>query len=258
MAGLFDLSGTVALVTGGNSGVGYGLAEGLVLGGATVQIWGTNPEKTEAALDQLRAHGGAVSAQRVDVSDEGAVIEAVGRLRADLGRLDACFANAGISGNFAGASFLDSTLEDVRRLHRVNIEGTYATLREAAKVMVDQGEGGSLVATASLAGARFGAPHDEAYASTKAGIVGITRSLAVALGKHGIRSNAILPGWTMSPQFEPWAANPKVADKILARIPLRRFGQPADWHGLAVYLASSASSFHSGDVFTIDGAFSVM
>ena len=257
MNDLFDLTGSVALVTGGNSGVGIGLAEGLVRCGATVEIWGTNEAKNSAALEHLRTFGANVSARQVDISEEAQVVEAVAKLRSQLGRLDSCFANAGISGQFANPSFLDSELDEVRRMLKVNVEGTYLTLREAARVMVDQGEGGSLVATSSLAGARFGAPHDEAYAAAKAGIVGIIRSLAVELGKHRIRANALQPGWTMSPQFEPWANNPKVSEKIRSRIPLRRFGQPEDWQGIAAYLASPVSSFHSGDVITLDGGFSV-
>ncbi|MGE0881132.1 MAG: SDR family NAD(P)-dependent oxidoreductase [Acidimicrobiia bacterium] len=253
----FDLTGHVALVTGGNSGVGIGLAQGLVQAGATVRIWGTNPQKNDAAVAELSTFGPNVSAAIVDVSDEEAVRAAMAALVGDLGKIDSCFANAGISGLFANPSFLDSTVDEWRRMLAVNVEGTYVTLREAARYMVERGEGGSLVATASLAGVEFGAPRDEAYAVTKAGIVGLTKSLAVTFGKHGIRANALLPGWTMSPQTEAWAQHDRVAERIMARIPLRRWGQPEDWAGIAVYLASNASSFHTGDTFRLDGGYSV-
>lgn len=254
---LFDLTGKVALVTGGNSGVGIGMAQGLVQAGATVQIWGTNPDKTAAALEQLKAHGDSVSSAIVDVADEAQIVAAMDALIADFGRIDACFANAGISGLWNNPAFVDSTVEEWRRMLAVNVEGTFVTLREASRHMIARGEGGSLVATSSLAGMQFGAPRDEAYAVTKAGIVGLTRSLAVELGKHRIRANAVLPGWTMSPQTEVWAANERAAKSIQARIPLRRWGQPEDWAGIAVYLASDASSFHTGDTLRLDGGYSV-
>lgn len=254
---LFDLSGKVALVTGGNSGVGIGMAQGLVQAGATVQIWGTNPDKTAAALEQLKAHGQSVSSAIVDVADEAQIVAAMNALIADFGHIDACFANAGVSGLWNNPAFVDSTVDEWRRMLSINIEGTFVTLREASRHMIAHGEGGSLVATSSLAGMQFGAPRDEAYAVTKAGIVGLTRSLAVELGKYRIRANAVLPGWTMSPQTEVWAANERAAKSIQARIPLRRWGQPEDWAGIAVYLASDLSSFHTGDTLRLDGGYSV-
>jgi NAD(P)-dependent dehydrogenase (short-subunit alcohol dehydrogenase family) len=257
MPNIFDLSGRVTLVTGGNSGVGLGLAEGLAQAGAVVCIWGTNETKNTAALEHLSKYSSSVSAMRVDISDEEQVRDSISRLVSEQGHLDACFANAGISGMFGNPDFVDSDMGEWQRMMGVNIAGTYVTLREAARQMIAQGDGGSLVATASLAGAVFGAPRDEAYAVTKAGIVGLTRSLAVALGKHRIRVNALLPGWTMSPQFEPWTRNPGVSERIMSRIPLRRFGEPSDWAAIAVYLASPASSFHTGDQFRIDGGYGV-
>lgn len=253
---MWDLSGHVALVTGGNSGIGLGMAEGLARCGADVCVWGTSADKNEAARDRLSACGTRVMASVVDVGAEHEVVDAIGRLVADFGRLDSCFANAGLAGGHTNPRFVDSTLEQWRAVMRVNLDGAYVTFREAARQMIAQGNGGSLVGTASIA-VEFGAPREQSYAAAKAGIVAMVRGLAVELGKYGIRANALLPGWTMSPMTEPWAANPAVAERILPRIPIGRWGRPDEWAGIAVYLASGASTFHTGDTFRIDGGYGV-
>lgn len=252
-----DLKGRSVLVTGGNSGIGLGMAQGLAAAGADICIWGRNPEKNAVAEKQLSGFGRRVVVDAIDVADEGAVVDGMARCVEAFGRLDACFANAAVTGQMRNPRFLDSTLDDWRKLLRVDLDGTYLTLREAARHMVAGGEGGSLVATSSLAGQVFGAPREQAYAAAKAGIVALVRSVAVELGPSGIRANALLPGWTRSPQFDTWLDNPGVADRILPRIPLRRWGDPGDWAGIAVYLASAASSFHTGDVFRIDGGYGI-
>jgi NAD(P)-dependent dehydrogenase (short-subunit alcohol dehydrogenase family) len=253
---MFDLSGQVALVTGGNSGVGLGLATGLARAGSAVCIWGTNPAKNAAALDTLRTAGADATAMIVDISHEDAVEQGMADLVARFGQLDSCFANAAVTGKFGNPSFLDSTLDAWRDEMAVNLDGTYLTLRAAARQMVAQGTGGSLVGTSSLA-ARFGAPRDSGYAAAKAGILALMQSLAVELGKYRIRANTLLPGWTRSPQFDAWLDKPGVGEKIQARIPLRRWGEPDDWAGIAVYLASRESGFHTGDAFRIDGGYGV-
>jgi NAD(P)-dependent dehydrogenase (short-subunit alcohol dehydrogenase family) len=255
---MFDLTGAVALVTGGNSGIGLGLASGLVRAGSAVCLWGTNEDKNRTAVKHLRelATGGRVEAMIVDVSDEHAVDEGMRQVVERLGRLDSCFANAAVTGRFGGTRFVDSTLESWRAEMAVNLDGTYLTLRAAARQMIAQGEGGSLVGTSSLA-ARFGAPRDAGYSAAKGGILALMQTLAVELGKHGIRANTLLPGWTRSPQFDVWLEQPGVADRILPRIPLRRWGAADDWEGIAVYLASRESSFHTGDAFRIDGGYGV-
>jgi NAD(P)-dependent dehydrogenase (short-subunit alcohol dehydrogenase family) len=251
------LTGRAVLVTGGNSGIGLGMAMGLAAAGADVCIWGRSVERNAAAQQKLSTFGRKVEVDAVDVADEAAVVTGMVRCVEALGGLDACFANAAVTGQMRNPRFLDSTLEDWRSLLRVDLDGTYLTLREAARHMVSAGKGGSLVATSSLAGQLFGAPREQAYAAAKAGIVALVRSIAVELGPAGIRANALIPGWTRSPQFDSWLDNPGVTDRILPRIPLRRWGDPADWAGIAVYLASGASSFHTGDVFRIDGGYGI-
>ena len=253
---LFDLSGQVALVTGGNSGIGLGLATGLARAGSAVAIWGTNAGKNAAALEALRSTGADVVAMIVDVREEQAVEDSVNAVVSRFGRLDSCFANAAVTGKFGNPRFTDSTLEAWRAEMAVNLDGTYLTLRAAARQMIAQGTGGSLVGTSSLA-AEFGAPREAGYAAAKAAILALMRTLAVELGKHNIRANALLPGWTRSPQFDAWLEKPGVGDRVMARIPLRRFGEPEDWAGIAVYLASKASGFHTGDAFRIDGGYGV-
>jgi NAD(P)-dependent dehydrogenase (short-subunit alcohol dehydrogenase family) len=256
IADLFDLTGHVAVITGGNSGIGLGMAEGLVRCGADVCIWGTNPEKNAAAVSRLERYGTRVRALVADVGEEAMVVDGFRGVVEHFGRVDSCFANAGLAGGHTNPPFVESTIEQWRSVTRVNLDGAYLTLREAARQMIAQGDGGSLVATASI-GVEFGSPREQAYAASKAGVIAMMRGLAVELGKHGIRATALLPGWTVSPMMEPWAKSQAVQERILPRIPLKRWGTPDEWAGIAVYLASNASSFHTGDTIRIDGGYSV-
>ncbi|MET0820815.1 MAG: SDR family oxidoreductase [Aeromicrobium sp.] len=255
MQNLLDLTDRVVVVTGGNSGLGLGMVEGLLTAGAAVEVWGTNSTKNQSAADSLSQYASKLSFEVVDVGDEASVVEAMSAVAAKHGRLDACFNNAGIVNGFAAPRFVDSSLEEFRRITRVNLDGHYLVMREAARHMIEFGNGGSLVGTASLA-VNFGAPREESYAASKAGVQAIMQSLAVELGKFGIRANTLLPGWTMSVLTEAWTKESHANEKIFPRIPVKRWGQPADWAGIAVYLASEASSFHSGDSFTLDGGYS--
>ncbi len=251
-----DLTGQVALVTGGNSGVGLGMAEGLARAGADVCVWGRSPEKNKAAAEQLAAHGRRVAVYEVDIRDEEAVVAGFIRTVGEFGRLDSCFANAALANAMTSPPFLDSTLQQWRDLMRIDLEGAYLTTREAARHMVELGNGGSIVLTSSIA-ALFGAPREQAYAAAKGALLSLSRSLAVEFGRYGIRANAVLPGWTRSPVFDGWLENPAVSEKVMSRIPLRRWGTPEDWAGVAIYLASPASSFHTGDCLRLDGGYGV-
>lgn len=250
----FDLSGHVALVTGGNSGIGLGMADALARAGADVAIWGTNEKKNAAALEQLQAHGTNVVALRCDVGDEEEVETQFAETLSALGKVDSCFANAGIGGG--APSFHEFTLDQWRRVMRVNLEGVFLTFRAAARHMVERGEGGSLVVTSS-GSAIDGAARNQAYASTKGAVLAMMRGLAVEYARNGIRANAIVPGWIDTPMTEDVLQWEKFQEKVLTRIPVRRWGQPEDFGGLAVYLASSASTFHTGDTIVIDGGYSV-
>jgi NAD(P)-dependent dehydrogenase (short-subunit alcohol dehydrogenase family) len=249
-----DLNGHVAVVTGGNSGIGLGLAAGLIDAGATVTIWGTNPAKNDAACERLSRGPGKVSAVICDVRDESAVCASMADVAQQHGRLDSCFVNAGIAGR--RAALVDTTLEDFRNVTSINVEGAFVTLREAARHMRTFGNGGSLVLTSSML-VNFGAARNHAYGVSKAALLALAKSCAVELGRYGIRSNALLPGWTESEMTADGAfADERFVKAVAPRIPARRWGKPNDFAAVAVYLASPASAFHTGDALLLDGGYS--
>lgn len=252
----FDLSGKSVLVTGGNSGIGLGMAEALAQAGAAVCIWGTNAEKNAAALARLKAHGGKALALACDVGNEQEVEQRFAETVAALGPLHGCFANAGVSGRANVKSFAEMDAEEWKRVTRVNLDGAFYTLRAAARHMVGHGQGGALVGTASLA-AISGQPRGEHYAATKGGLISMIRALAVEFARNGIRANAILPGWIDTAMTEKALNWDKFRDKVLPRVPVRRWGTPEDFGAIAIYLVSDASAYHTGDTFLIDGGYSL-
>jgi NAD(P)-dependent dehydrogenase (short-subunit alcohol dehydrogenase family) len=246
------LTGHVALITGGNSGIGLGMAEGLARAGSDVAIWGTSERKNAAAAEQLGAHGTRVEALVCDVSDEAATDAAFAETVERLGKVDSCFANAGTGGG--GVPFQDITLDEWRRVTGVNLDGTFLTFRAAARHMIERGGGGSLVATSSLTAVEA-APRSEHYAASKAGLLGLVRSLAVELARHRIRVNALMPGWVETAFTAPLLSNEAASSRILPRIPLRRYAQPGDFGSAAVFLADPAAAYHTGDTMVVDGAY---
>ncbi|NWH09287.1 MAG: SDR family oxidoreductase [Alphaproteobacteria bacterium] len=254
----FDLSGKTVLVTGGNGGIGLGMADAVAAAGADVVIWGTNAGKNDAAAATLKAHGGRVMTAKVDVSSQAAVQAGMADAVAKMGRIDAVFANAGI-GNSA-RSFVDITPEQYRQVLAVNLDGVFFTLQEACRHMqaraVKGDPGGSLIVVASLAGIE-GAARNEHYAATKGAVISIMKGVAVEYARYGIRANAILPGWIATDMTAGAQAAPQFAEKVIPRVPMRRWGQPEDFGGIAVYLSSNASAFHTGDTFLIDGGYAV-
>lgn len=251
----FDLGGRGVVVTGGNGGIGLGMARALLAAGARVAIWGSNPEKTHRAHASLVADcgdAGRVHALVCDVGDEAQVERAFADSIAALGRVDACFANAGVSSK--GTLLTEMTLEEFRRVQRVNVEGVFLTFRAAARHMAQHGQGGSLVATASTA-AIEGAARNSHYGASKGAVTSYVRALAVELARHKIRVNSILPGWIVTDMTERSVQNPKFAEAVFPRIPARRWGEIDDFGGIAVFLASDASSYATGEQFVIDGGY---
>lgn len=169
-----------------------------------------------------------------------------------LGSVQACFANAGVSSK--GTLLTEMTLEEFRRVQRVNVEGVFLTFRAAARHMAQHGQGGSLVATASTAAVE-GAARNSHYGASKGAVTSMVRALAVELARHKIRVNSILPGWIVTDMTERSVGNAKFAEAVLPRIPARRWGEIDDFGGIAVYLASDASSYATGEQFLIDGGY---
>lgn len=253
---LFDLTGRVALITGGNGGIGLAMADALAQAGASVEIWGTNATKNAAAIERLKAHGTKINARVVDVSKEAEIVAGIEAAVAEFGRIDACFANAGVSNRWR--SFLDIGGDDYRRVMAINLDGVMITLREACRHMKARGEagdpGGSVAVVASM-GALWGSPRNQDYSASKAAAIAIVNGIAVEFARYGVRANSILPGWVATEMTTALQTNEKFVSDAIGRVPYRRWGKPEEFGGIAVYLASDASTFHNGDSIVIDGGY---
>jgi len=247
---LFDLTGKVALVTGGNSGLGLAMAEGLARAGADVVIWGRREDQNARAAEALRAHGGRVSHRAVDVSNEQAVVDGFAAALTEFGRLNCVIANAGTAGL---SPIQEMTGEAWHGLLAVNLHGVFYTVREAARHMKERAEagdrGGSIILNGSLTvfSGVAGLAH---YAAAKGGLNSMSKTLAVELGAHDVRVNVICPGFIPTDIAGDAQA---MIDATLARSPIKQIGRPEDLQGIVVYLASDMSRYHSGDTITLDG-----
>ena len=255
----FDLTGKTVLVTGGNRGIGLGMAEAMAASNANLAIWGRKADANAAAVETLSKLGtGDVRAWEVDVAEEQAVIDATADVVSSMGRIDSCFANAGVG--FGAPSFTEMTTEIWRKNMAVNLEGAFWTLRESVKHMVGRANagdpGGSVVGVGSLAGVE-GAARNQAYAATKGGLPAMIRGIAVEHGRYGIRANSILPGWIATDMTSMAQDSDVFTTKVISRVPIRRWGEPEDFGGMAVYLASDASKYHSGTTLIIDGGYAI-
>jgi NAD(P)-dependent dehydrogenase (short-subunit alcohol dehydrogenase family) len=250
----FDLTGHIALVTGGNGGIGLGMAMALAEAGADIAIWGTNPAKNETAAEQLRKTGRRVLASVCDVREEGQVTAAFAEAVGELGKIDSVFANAGFGGRLT--PFTDTSLADWRATMAINLDGAFLTLREGARHLVQRGEGGSLVAVSSTSSVH-GTPRNAAYSVSKTGLLALVRSLAVELARYDIRVNALIPGWTETDLTERSRRYEKFVDNTTYRTPVRRWAQPSEFGPAAVYLADPKIMFHTGDALTIDGGYTI-
>jgi NAD(P)-dependent dehydrogenase (short-subunit alcohol dehydrogenase family) len=257
--GIFDLSGRVAVVTGGNGGIGLGIAQALAEAGCAVSIWGRNAEKNAKAAATIAAQGGKADTKICDVTDPASVKTAMAATLDMFGRIDGCFANAGIGGGGRHA-FIDRTEDDWHKMFSTNLDGVFHVFQAAARHMTERAANGDafgrLVATSSMA-SLFGTARNEHYAATKAAINAVVRALAVELARYGVTANAILPGWIKSEMTEGLMANDKFVGNVMPRIPMRRFGEPSDFGGIAVYLMSKASAYHTADMIVIDGGYTV-
>lgn len=257
--GLFDLTGKVALVTGGNGGIGLGFARGIAKQGGSLAIWGRNEEKNAAARQDLLDAGAArVETYVVDVASEDNILAGYDRFMKDFGRIDCVFANSGGPPRFK--SVFDMPTQAWHEFLDVALHGAFITLREAARHMVARAEagepGGSLVACGSLS-LFHGLPGKQNYAGSKAAIAAVIRCMAVEFGPHNIRANVVAPGLIMTPMMGGAANEKALSDMMGPTVPIKRVGQVEDFEGIGAFLCSDASSFITGETITVDGGYMV-
>jgi len=253
MTGPFDLTGRVALVTGGNGGIGLGIAKGFAAAGASVVIAGRNAEKNSVALAEINAVGGKALALEADIADEASVGRMVKDALAAFGRIDILAANAGVNIRKPPE---DYTLAEWQTILDTNLTGTFLCARAVFPAMKALG-GGKIITIGSMASI-FGGGIIGPYAASKGGVVQLTRSLAVAWAQHNIQVNAILPGFIDTPLTRGGRqSSPEMFAKVTERTPARRWGQPDDLAGTAVFLASPASDFVTGTAIPVDGGYSI-
>jgi 2-deoxy-D-gluconate 3-dehydrogenase len=250
----FDLTGRVAVVTGGNGGIGLGMAKGLAAAGAAVTVAARNAEKGEAAAAMLAASGAGNGFIAFDVADEGSCRAMIEDVVARFGRLDILINNAGASIRKPPE---DYTAAEWHTVLDTNLTGALFCSQAAYPAMKEAG-GGKIINIGSMYSI-FGTSYGAAYAASKGALVQLTKSLAIAWAKDNIQVNAVLPGWIDTELTQ--AARRQVTglhDRVLARTPAGRWGVPEDLAGIAVFLAAPASDFVTGAAIPVDGGFSSM
>jgi len=249
---MFDLSGKVALVTGGNGGLGLAFARGLVKAGASVAIWGRNEDKNQAAITELRDMGGDVEAFACDVTDEAQIATAFAATIERFGKVDSCFANAG-GGGFRGASHRTSR-EDWLKTVDLNLMSVVQTFAPVTEHLLSRKAPGRLIVTSSVA-ALVGTGGAAGYSTTKAAVIGLVQALAVELGTAGIRANAILPGFIETEMSLD--TSQAFQDAARRRSAIGRIGTLEDMEGTAVFLAADESDFMTGRCMILDGGHTI-
>ena len=254
LAGMFDLKGKVALITGGNGGIGLGMARGLASAGAAIAVAARKPEKSAEAVKNLEALGARAAFVPVDVTDQQSVAAAVAQTVKHFGRLDIVVNNAGINVRKTPDQL---SLEEWRTVLDTNLTSAYLTSHAAYPHLKKSGAG-KIVNIGSMMSI-FGASFVPAYAASKGGIVQFTRACATAWAKDNIQVNAILPGWIDTELTQAARQQvPGLHERVLARTPAGRWGVPDDHAGMAVFLCSAASNFVTGTAIPVDGGYSVM
>jgi len=248
---VFDLTGKVAVVTGGNGGIGLGMARGLAAAGAAVVIAGRNREKSNAAVADIEGRGGKALAHEVDVTDEASVAGLVDTTVASLGRLDILVNNAGVN---IRRPVDDLSAADWRTVIETNLSSAFLCAKAAYPQMKAAG-GGKIINIGSMMSI-FGASFAPAYGASKGGIVQLTKSIACAWAHDNIQANAVLPGWIDTDLTrKAREVIPGLNDNVLRRTPDGRWGTIDDMAGIAVFLASPASDFVTGAAIPVDGGY---
>lgn len=248
----FNLSGNVALVTGAQRGLGYAIAQGLARAGATVVLNGRNREPLAAATQSLAAQGLVVQSAVFDVTDRAAVVTAVGAIEREHGHLDILFNNAGIQRRHPFAEFPQA---DWDALIATNLTAPFVVSQAAVPGMMARRRG-KIIHIASLM-SELARPSVVPYAAAKGGVRQLTRGMAVELAPHNIQVNAIAPGYFATEMNRALVDNAEFNAWVCKRTPAGRWGKPEELAGIAVFLASSASDYVSGQMFVIDGGMSV-
>jgi 2-deoxy-D-gluconate 3-dehydrogenase len=251
---IFDLTGRVAVVTGGNGGIGLGMARGLAEAGAAVAIVGRNATKSNAVVAELKRRGVNAISVIADVTDKSAVARMIERTQREFGRIDILVNNAGINVRKPPHAL---SLEEWDIVIKTNLTSAFLCSQAAYPAMKAAG-GGKIINIGSMMSI-FGASFAPAYAASKGGIVQFTRSCAVAWAADNIQANAILPGWIDTDLTKRARAEiDGLHDKVLGRTPAARWGAIGDFAGIAVFLSSAASDFVTGTAIPVDGGFSIM
>jgi 2-deoxy-D-gluconate 3-dehydrogenase len=250
--GLFDLTGRVAVVTGGNGGIGRGIALGLAEAGAAVAVLARNHEKNERVLSELKAMGVPSLAVVVDMTNRAALEPALKKVESDLGSVGILVNNAGNVSLSGGV--MNEKPEDWDSVIETQLNAVFLLSKLAAKSMIRQ-KSGKIINIASMY-SFFGSGLVPSYSAAKGAIVQLTKSMAIEFAPHNIQVNAIAPGWIETDMTAPVRTMP-MNDEILARTPAARWGQPEEVAGAAVYLASRASDFVTGETIRVDGGYAI-
>lgn len=241
------------LVTGGNGGIGLGIAEAVGAAGAQVVIWGRREAKTDDALARLGTAGVEAHGMLCDLTELDSIGECFDRSVALAGgRIDTVVANAGTPGQVV--RFTDLPFDEWRAVMRLNLDSVMVLFQHATRHMIAAGGGGALVAVSSLT-AIHGAAGNEAYGASKSALVGLTRALAVGLARHRIRVNALLPGWVETDLTAAVHQNEQLRAAKLERTPVRRWADPIEIGVAAAFLADPRLTFHTGDELVVDGGY---
>jgi 2-deoxy-D-gluconate 3-dehydrogenase len=250
---LFDLKGRVALVTGGNGGIGLGMAKGMAAAGASIAIAGRNKEKGAAAIAAIKALGVDADFVEIDVLQESSCKQGVDQVVKRFGRLDILVNNAGTT---VRKQPQDITTDEWNLVLTTNLTAAFQCSQAAYPHML-KAKGGKIVNIGSMLSI-FGAPYAAPYGSSKGGIVQMSRALATAWAKDNIQVNSILPGWIDTELTKKARVEvPGLNERVLARTPAGRWGSPDDFAGIAVFLASQASDSVTGAAIPVDGGYSI-
>ena len=250
---LFDLSGSVAIITGGNGGIGRSIAIGLAEAGASVAIFGRNEEKNEKTLSELKKIRNSSMSLKVDITNRLELEPAVKRVEKELGNITILVNNAGII-NLSGG-ILNETEENWDAVMETQLNAVFLLSKLVAKSMV-QHKRGKIINIGSMY-SFFGSARVPSYSTAKGAVIQLTKSMAIELALYNVQVNAIVPGWFETDMTAPIKTNKALYDEIMLRTPAGRWGKPKELAGTAVFLASKASDFVTGETIRVDGGYAI-